>query len=549
MTQMHGPKLASVAVSVALLAAACGGGGPAATGETLASDQSLSFPLVDDVGDLDPAAMSAAVDIDIFRNVFSGLYAFDDNLKEVPDIADGMPLISADGLTYTFKVRKDVKFSNGDPVTADDFIFSWNRAASLQKDYASVFEPLKGYGDVAGGKTKTLTGLQKVDDFTFKATLAKPAGYWFTEVALWTAWVVDKKVVNAAPDTWFTKPETLIGTGAFKMTKRTPKQSLDFEPNPNYYGTKGNLKKIHIEVISDQASQVKKYEQGGFDIIGYANQSPTPEDILRYKGGTNSKQLTLQSAARTSWIGFNFKTGPFAGDAGKDGRKAFSLAIDRKKVIDVACAKGATCQEATGGIITKGLKGYLGDGQDPNEKFDPQAAKDLYKKWDPDGSKVKDLTYVFNANAQNQKVGESLQAQWKENLSVNIKLDSADRATFFKKRTGCGYTLFRHSWGADYDHPQDWFDFLFTTTGASKQSGGSCYSNKQLDDVVDRADQKPLDQALSDYRQAQQMMINDVVYGNLFYGVQPYLTKPYVRGAGGNALYDFYWNEIKILQH
>ncbi len=535
------------------LALACGGGGGGGPTETLASDQTLNFPIIDDVGDLDPGAMSAAVDIDIFRNAYSGLYKFDDNLKEIPDIATGMPDISSDGLTYTFKMRKDVKFSNGDPVKADDFIFSWNRAAAKQGDYASVFEPVKGYGDVEKGKASTLSGLSKVDDFTFKATLSKPAGYWFTEVALWTAWVVDTKVVKAAgkdiDSGWAETAATAIGTGPFKMSARTPKQSIDFVPNSNYYGgSTGAIKKVHIEVVSDQASQLTKYESGGYALIGYANQSPTPEDIIRYQNDSiKKKELTLQSSARTTWIGFNFKSGPFAGiDAGKNGRKAFSLAIDRAQLVDVACAKGATCAAATGGVITKGLKGYLGDGKDPNAKFDATQAKSLYSQWDPNGSKVKGLTYSFNSSAGNKKVAENLQSQWKNNLGVNVNLEAADRATFFKSRSKCGYTIFRHSWGADYDHPQDWYDFLFVTGGGS---AGTCYSNPQLDKLVQQANQKPLDQALTDYNQAAQIMLDDVQYGDLFYGVQPYVVHTWVKGAGGNALYDYYWSELKLLKH
>ncbi|HLQ61373.1 MAG TPA: peptide ABC transporter substrate-binding protein [Candidatus Acidoferrales bacterium] len=534
------------------LALACGGGG-GGTSEELAPDQTLNFPLVDDVGDLDPGAMSAAVDIDIFRNVYSGLYKFDDSLKEIPDIAKGQPDISADGLTYTFHMKNDVKFSNGDPVKADDFIFSWNRAAAKQGDYASVFEPVKGYKDVEDGKSQTLSGLSKIDDFNFKATLSKPAGYWFTEVALWTAWVVNTKVVKAAgKDTdsgWAEKPDTAIGTGAFKMTARTPKQSIDFVPNAKYYGgSTGPIKRVHIEIVADQKAQLTKYESGGYSLIGYANQAPTPEDIIRYQNDPKlKKELTLQSSARTTWIGFNFKTGPFAGiDAGKNGRKAFSLAVDRAQLVDIACAKGATCQAATGGVITKGLKGYLGDGKDPNAKFDASQAKSLYQQWDPNGAKVKGLTYSFNSSATNKAVGENLQSQWKSNLGVNVSLSAADRATFFKTRSKCAYTIFRHSWGADYDHPQDWFDFLFVTGGGS---AGTCYSNPQLDKLVQQANQKPLDAALSDYNQASQIMIDDVQYGGLFYGVQPYVVHSYVKGVGGNALYDYYWSEIKILKH
>src|SRR6266851_951761 len=229
----------AVALGALCVAAACGPGGGGTT-ENLAADQTLSFPIVDDVGDLDPAHMSAAVDIDIFRNTYSGLYKFDDQLNEVPDIASGPPTISSDGLTYTFKMKNNAKFSNGDPVKADDFIFSWDRAAAIQGDYASVFQPVVGYDDVSNAKATHMTGLKKIDDYSFSATLTAPAGYWYTEVALWTAWVVDQKVVTAAgkatDSNWASDPATAIGTGQFKLTARTPKQSIDFGPVANWWG-------------------------------------------------------------------------------------------------------------------------------------------------------------------------------------------------------------------------------------------------------------------------------------------------------------------------
>jgi oligopeptide transport system substrate-binding protein len=531
------------------MAAACGGGSTG-TSETLAADQTLSFPMVDDAGNLDPAHMSAAVDIDVFRNVFNGLYKFDNSLKEVPDIATGPPAISADGLTYTFKMRQDVKFSNGDLVKADDFIYSWNRAARLQGDYASVMAPIVGYDAVAAGTTTTMTGLKKVDDYTFSATLSAPAAYWFTEVALWTAWVVDQKVISVAgDDKWFTDPATYIGTGQFKMTARTPKQSIDFAPVSGWWGgSTGAITKVHIEIIADQKAQLTKYESGNFSLIGFANQNLTPEDVIRYNSDPQLKaQLTLQPAARTTWIGFNLKTGPFAGiAAGKAGRHAFITAVDLAQLVDIACSKGTACTAATGGVITKGLQGYLGDNTDPNVKFNPTAAKAEYQAWDPTGSKVKGLVYTYNATAFNKAVCENLASQWQKNLGVTMQCASLDTASFFSARTKCSYPIFRHSWGADYDHPQDWFDFLFTT-GAG--SSGSCYSNPAVDALVKSANQKPLADSIGDYKKANQMLIDDSITGNLVYGIQQYVAHPYVKGVGGNALYDNYWSDVRILTH
>ncbi len=552
MTRSSKFRSLAAALGALSIAAACGGGGGGGgTTETLAADQTLSFPINDDVGDLDPAHMSAAVDIDLFQNVFSGLYKFDNKLNQVPDIATGLPVISADGLTYTFKMRHDAKFSNSDPIKADDFIYSWNRAARIQGDYASVFAPVAGYDDVAAGKATTMTGLKKIDDYSFSATLSSPAGYWYTEVALWTAWVVDQKAITAGggDDKWFTNLATFVGSGQFKMTARTPKQSLDFAPVDNWYGgSTGALKHIHIEVIADQKASLTKYESGNYSLIGFMNQNLTPEDVIRYNSDPQLKaQLTLQPSARTTWIGFNLKTGPFAGiDAGRHGRHAFITAVDLAQLVDIACSKGTACTAATGGVITKGLQGYLGDGADPNSRFDPVAAKAEYQAWDPTGSKVKGLVYTYNATAFNKAVCENLASQWQKNLGVTMQCTAQDRASFFAARNKCTYPIFRHSWGADYDHPQDWFDFLFVTNAGS---GGSCLSNSALDALVKSANTKPLSVSIGDYKKANQLLVDDSITGNLVYGVQQYVIHPYVKGAGGNALYDFRFSEVRILQH
>ncbi len=534
---------------VAFVVLNSGGGEPAP--EVLAKDQTLSFPIAQDIADFDPAQISAPADIDVLRNVFSGLYRFDEKLREMPDLAVGLPTVSADGLTYTFHLRHDARFSNGDLITADDFLYSWNRAAAKQGEYAGLFQAVAGYDLVAQGRATQLSGLVKVDDYTFTSTLTKPAGYWFTEVGLWPFWVVDRKVIaSAGEDVWFTKPEALIGSGPFRMTARAAGQSLDFEPVTGWLGGKtGAIKHIHIDVLADPEVQVAKYEAGVYSLIGYARQGLSPASAVRYTADPKLKgQLQLVPAGLTFWIGFNLKSGPFAGvDAGRAGRHAFSTAVDRTALSDALCNQGTACVAATGGLISKGLLGYVGDGTDSNTKFDAVAAKAEYKAWDPDGAKVKGLTYTYDTNPFNKAVCENLAAQWQKNLGVAVQCVEMDRKTFFDTRNGkCAYPAFRQSWSADYDHPQDWFDYLFVT-GAS--SSGSCYSNPSLDKVIAGADSKPLAGAVVDYKTAGQMLIDDTALGALVYGVQQYVVHPYVKGVGGNALYDFSWSDARILKH
>jgi oligopeptide transport system substrate-binding protein len=182
-----------------------------------------------------------------------------------------------------------------------------------------------------------------------------------------------------------------------------------------------------------------------------------------------------------------------------------------------------------------------------NTKFDAAAAKAELQKWDPKGTKVRGLTYTFDTDPFNKAVCANLVSQWQKNLGVLVKCVEIDRKTFFDKRNGrCAYPLFRQSWRADYDHPQNWFDYLFV---AGAPSGGSCYSNPPFDKAVRAADAKPLAAALADYKAAGQTLIGHVAYGALVYGVQQYLVHPWVKGVGGSALYDFAWTDARIIKH
>ena len=561
-------SLAAV-LGVAFVAVACG---PTSTGpsETLAADQTLHFGLSDDIETLDPAHASSAVDITFLYEMYTTLYKFDNALNIVPSGATALPTISADGKMWTFNLRKDMVFSNGDKITSADWIWSWTRTLRLNDAYASNLEPLKGASDVEAGTATKISGLSAPDAYTLKAELDAPAGYWLTQLAMPVATeVLDQKVIQAAgDDKWTASVSTIVGSGPFKLTQKTPKASMDFEVVKNWWGgDTGKLTKVHVDIGLDDVSRVKKFESGGYENVGMANSQAGPDDVLRYKNDpVKSKLLTIFTGARTTAFGFNFTKGPFASkpgvtpgestvnpsDPGLDGRKAFSMAIDRAQLADIACAHAITCQPAYGGPITKGFKGYLGDTGDPYAKFDAAAAKALYTKWDPDGSKVKGLEYRYNTSAGNTKIAQNLQAQWKLNLGVYLKLAPSDFPTLLKDRKGKKAIIFRESWGIDYDHPQDWFDNLYICSAAKIGRGNNeGYCNPAMDAITTAANAKPITDpaTVAEYVKAGKMLVNDVVWATLFYGTQPYMTQSYVKGMGYNGLYDFNWEGIRILQH
>ncbi|HWF56989.1 MAG TPA: peptide ABC transporter substrate-binding protein [Candidatus Dormibacteraeota bacterium] len=551
----------------ALVATACGSGGTtsSSSGASLAANQQFRFPIVDDIKTLDPGHVSDAVSIAPVQNVFGGLYRFDDQLKEVPYIATGQPDISSDGLTYTFHMRHDVKFSNGDPVTSADVLYSWNRAARLNDSYGIVFAPVVGYSAVAPSSgtptATTLSGLSAPDQYTVMAKLSSAASYWLTEVALWTMDVVDQKVIPSDTDkTWWTNPTTAIGTGPFKLTAYVPKDHLSFSNVPNWWGgSTGHLTDIEMTVLADQGSQVTKYQNGGFDSVGPADNYPPLDAVRNFQANPNLKsQFVNIPGGRTTWVGFNFTTGPFAPAGGNiddpialAGRRAFSEAIDRNQLVNVACGPGGiVCKPATGGVISKGLKSYLGDNADPDVVFNPTKAKQDLATWDPTGTKQKGLVYWFNTSASNTAIAGNLQSQWQTNLGVHVDTQSTDFPTFLTNRQDKKYILFRDSWGADYDNPQDWFDNIFICSQAAIGLGnndGIC--DQRVDSAVKKAESESGSQSITDFQTANKQLIKDYAYADLEYGANQYFIKPYVQGGGGNALYDNSWSSISILSH
>lgn len=567
--------------AVGLLAVvACGQQGTGSQSGQLAADQTLKFPIGDDFGTFDPAQTNSETDSEVSQNMFNGLVKFDKDLNVVPDIASAMPTISSDQITYTFKLRPDVQFSNGDKVTSKDVVYSWNRAAATAGPYSTNLSAIAGFDKLStkppapaqleqllakNDPSVMLTGLSAPDPQTVVVKLAQPAGWFLSAIALQgtTGMIVDQKVVAQDPQNWWTKPETAIGTGAYKMTARTPGQSIDFEAVQNWWGTpKPTVKKVHLDIIKDAGTRETSYEQGKYDLNGYGGYSNLQvDDILRIQQSSSlSKQLKLQPKVRTTWLSFNLTCdgarqakGPFCdqnGASAKDLRTAFALAVDKDKLVDVVCHK-ANCAPATGGLITKGLKGYLGDNTDPLAKFDAAKAKSLLKSADPDGSKTKGMTYVYDPeNPLNAATAQFLQDQWQTNLGVHVDVQPESHSQFIKDRLSGKFVLSRDGWQADYDHPQDWFDNLFAkVAGCPDTNCTTGFTNAQFDTLAAQADQKAVADAIPIYKQMSQMLIDEVAYIPLYYSVNAFMTKPYVKGAGTNAFSDYWWNEYQILQH
>ena len=564
----------------ALLLVACSSGTSALPPPTgLATDQTLRFPIQHDVSTLDPAMIDSEAEAEVAHNLFDGLLKYDSNLNISPDLAAALPSISADGKTYTFKLRSDATFSNGDKVTSRDVLYSWNRAVAMQGPYAVNLSAVVGYDKVSanqatgaalesllerGDPSVTLSGLSAPDETTVVVKLGGAAGWFASAIAqpAVAGMIVDQNVVKTNFDGWWSKPETLVGTGAYRLSAHVADQSLDFTSIPDWWGRpKPTLTRVHIDVVPDPTTALAKYDHGDFDLYGYAAYGPAAADVAHIATSSSQKsQLVLEVKNKTYFVSFNMVAdakrragGPFTLDQGKaahDLRLAFALSVDLNKLAKDLCAD-IVCIPATGGVIPKGLAGYLGDGNDPLASFDAAKARSLLASADPSGAKTKNLVYAYDPeNPFNEPTAKFLQSEWQANLGVTLTLQSIPHTRFITERLKGTYVMSRDGWAADYDHPQDWFDNLWgQAAGCPDESCSSGYDTHSYDELAARADTEPLAMAIPDYKTLSRQLIDDVAYIPLVYTVDPFLFKPYVLGAGSNNMFDYFWDQVQISTH
>jgi oligopeptide transport system substrate-binding protein len=590
--------------AIAVLVAACGNA-PATS--SLAASQVLKFPVYQSPGTWDPGEADAEVDTEIMQNVFDNLWTFDHKLNLIPDIATNVPTqanseISSDGLTYTVHLKSGVKFNNGDPMSCSDVLYSWSRAVDLQGAYASNLSAIAGYGDAqtaagtppssasatspsasfngnietklasqvpTGSGSFIPSGLSCSDSSTFVIKLAHACGWCLTAWALQgsTGAVVDEKTVQTDPATWWSKPVTqgseggMVGTGPFYLSSFTAKQSMVFKAVSNWWGSpKPTLTEVNIAIHdpSAVAGDVSAWEQGSFDLIGYGGDSSnlTYPLIQGIKGNSRfASQLVTQPKGRTTWLSFNIgypaTGGPFVGESAtaKGLRMAFDLAVDKQGLATTVC-HNVQCSAATGGLITKGLIGYLGDGQDPLAKYDPTQAMSLLKQFDPTGKLTANLKYSYNTGGLNDPVASYLQNEWQTNLGIHVTLDpSSDASQFISNRLTGKYVMARDGWQFDYNHPQDWYDNLWGYLATAAGANTSGFDDPTYDSVLKQADQMPLSSALPLYNQLAQILQQDVAYIPLYYSVGNFAIHSYVKGSGSNTQADYYWDGTSIQSH
>ena len=581
-------SLAGLILVLALVLTGCGEKNSANTSKGAEADGSSSGQILytankSEPGTLDPALAQGTHESWILNHLFTGLLAYDEEGNLVSGMAE-MPEISEDGLHYTFKIKDGMKWSNGDPVTAKDFEFSWLRVLDPEtasvyayqlyyvkggEAYNSVEKPGVYYvKDDAGNDTKEvdhevtytdadLTGLdvdgksddekaqavyekwladaraevgvKAVDDTTLEVTLENPTPYFSDLTAFYTLYPVNQKVVEENPD-WATDAETHVSNGAFKLQSWEHDSKIEVVKNENWFNAdKVKLAGITWDILEDSNTAFQNFDSGKYWI-----EVDPPQEVVAQKFTEEDPILVIGKQVGTYYYNLNnipkeSEKNPFTN---VNIRKAFSLALDRKSLCENITKGGQIPAE---GMVPYGLMDEAGkefrDGSENFLKFDPEEAKALLDKGlEEEGLTVADVNgkvLLYNTDEAHKKIAQAVQQMWKQTLGVEIQLENVDFNVKLAREKAHDFDISRAGWVGDYSDPMTMMD-LFVTGGSFNDSG---YSNPKYDELIKTAIQSPDQKVRMDsMKEAEKILMEDMPIVPLYFYTQPYFVNENVKG-------------------
>ncbi|MCA9561663.1 MAG: peptide ABC transporter substrate-binding protein [Myxococcales bacterium] len=475
---------------------------------------------------LDPGLCSESEGGIVTHDTFEGLYVYGPSHKVwTPGVAKSHT-VSEDGLTWTFELRHDSKWSDGKPVTAHDFEWSWKRVLDPKtaSRYAEILWFIKGareYNLMEEGADadalRAAVGVKAKDDYTLEVQLVGPTPFFIQLTAFYTYAPVPRHVIEKHGDKW-ARPENIVSNGPWHVTEWKSRQSIKAEANPHYWD-KANMPfdQINYLITEDNATAYTMYQAGDLDYID----SKVPEAVLPRLRKERDPELETNPYLGVYFYMFNVKEKPF--DDVRV-RRALNLAVDKSQIGKFVVKGG---QEEAWTIVHPGLE-EMGYPMPEGPEYDPDLAKKLLAEAGfPDGKGFPTFQISYNTLEGHKLIAQFIQQQWKKNLGVVCDLDNMEWKVLLKKQHERDFQVSRSSWIGDYLDP---FTFLSLWEGPNPNNRTNwaqpTYDKLMADARVETDAQKRM-QMLAD---AEKIFIDEVPAMPIYFYVKQDLVRPWLKG-------------------
>ncbi len=471
------------------------------TGETLASDQSFTYRDLDESPSIDPGTAEDSAGGDILRDLFEGLMNQSADGSLVPGVATGYS-VSDDNLVYTFTLRDNAKWSNGDTVTAGDFEFAWKRAASpeLASPYSWFIElmSLENAAEVIAGDADPSTlGVTAIDDTTLEVRLTQPLPYFAQMTTHFTTFPVHAATIEAHGDDW-TDAGNMVSNGAYVLSEHVPQEKLVRVRNENYWDNDATIiDSVTSLIINDEAVALTRYLAGELD------RTDVPAGQFPRLAAEYPDQAVSVPLACSYYYMFNLRDGASEDVQDANVRKALSLAIDRDIITENVLAGGQESAYtfthwATAGFETPNIPMASMTQDERNAQAQALMAEAGYGSDNP-----LSIDLVYNTSESHKSVAIAVSQMWKQTLGVETVLANQEWQTFLEARSNGDYEVARGGWCADYNEASTFLDLMDSGSGYND----SKYVNPEVDALL--AEAKTADNPQPNYDRVEEFIAQD----------------------------------------
>lgn len=489
--------------------------------------------------DLDPHIVTGVPEHNIIVSLFEGLVSEDPvDLHIVPGVAERWN-ISEDGLVYTFSLRRNAKWSNGDPVTASDFYHSYRRMLTpeLAAEYAYMLHHVVGAKDYNEGRLTDFSqvGFKVIDDRTFQFRLNNPTPFLLNALNHY-AWypvhipTVEKHGTLARRGSRWTRPENFVGNGPFTLKEWRPNQKIIVEKSSTYWDSDTvRLDQIHFYAVESADTEERMFRTGQ---LHKAYQLPISKiDVYRAE---HPEVLRIEPYYGTYFYRFNV-TRPPLDDMRV--RRALALAIDRESLV----------------------KNVIRGGQQPAYHFTPpsetfrslarlipdiaEARRLLAEAGYPNGRGLPSIELLYNTSESHRTIAEAIQQMWRRNLGVNVNLQNQEWKVYLDSQKTLSYSICRAGWIADYVDPHSFID-MWRTGGGNNDTG---WSNAEYDRLLDESLQKRTDaERFAIYQRLEQILVQEMPVMPIYFYTRIYALNPKVKNHWPTLLDHHPWKYIDL---
>ncbi len=468
---------------------------------------------------LDPNMMTGQPDGRAARLLFEGLTNTEPpSLTVKPGAAERWE-ISPDRRTYTFYLRRDGAWSDGRPLTAHDFVFSWTRVLDPQTGsrYAGHLYRILNGQEFNEGKVKdpAQLGVRAVDDYTLEVRLVEPVPYFLQLTAYYTFFPIPAHVVKKFGTAW-TEVSHIAGNGPFLLVEHHPNARLEFARNPRYWNAANvRLERVIAYSVDNNYTSANMYKAGMVDMLP---SNYFPVEYLPYLRAQFRDMKSFPILA-SYYYNYNVTRPPLDNPLV---RRALALAVDRRAITD---------ELMRGGQVPASHMVPLGFAEYPYPKgpdFDPQeAARLLAEAGYPNGAGFPPVEILFNTLDMHHKIAQAIQQMWVTHLNIRVTLRNEEWASYLKSMNNLEFDLLRRGWIADYPDPST-FNELFESTSGNNNTG---WKNPEYDRLLGlaRREADPLER-LRILARSEELFLKELPILPIYTYASNYLVKPYVKG-------------------